>query len=239
MGRPCQGYRTPDIPRPRGNADSREVTEHCRDLLPSRLSDLLTTGQSDTLPSIPRKTGHNKYYPDAVRHAHCPCWLVCSCAIFPGRATGSLSYTFYAHCHGDRPDLVNQSPVAWFYYFCFKRSKQRGCRYSYLAWCQRLSDRMACAQGGKVCCSGSCYNGFCSSHIGSRVCSDGRWKYKGSHQSNYHSNSVGGIQRRHSLGNSAGYDPFVPCAYHQHCLEQVAAEVSDVFNRSSGNNPQI
>jgi len=27
------------------------------------------------------------------------------------------------------------------------------------------------------------------------------------------------IQRRHSVGNSAGHDPFVPGTYHQHCAE--------------------
>ena len=88
MARPYKGHRTPNLPRPGGNGDSWKVLEDFGDILSSGLSDLPTTGEFNTLPSLPWEKGLNKYHPDAVQRAHSYYWLVCFCANFPGRATG-------------------------------------------------------------------------------------------------------------------------------------------------------
>ena len=121
MGRPYQGHTTPNIPRPGSAGDSREVLEDFGVSLSAGRSDLHTVGERNTLPSFPWEEGLDKCHPDALWCAHCPRWLVRSFAVFPGWALGFLRHTFYSHCHGDRPDAINHSPIAWLDHFRTER----------------------------------------------------------------------------------------------------------------------
>ena len=85
MVRPYQGRGTHNLLRPRGHGDSRKDLEDRGDLLSSGLSYQPTTGELDTLPSVPWQKSLNQHHPDIIQRTHRDRWPVRFRTPFPGR----------------------------------------------------------------------------------------------------------------------------------------------------------